>query len=444
MKNEPVTRLSHRPEPWLLVSLLAALVLFWPRVFPLDDAYITLHNARSLLAGCDPLYGVSPLTGATSPVHLLSITLLGVVMTLPNALLVVSVVCLGLYVWALWRIYEHWAFVFIGLASSFAPVWFFNGLETSMAMAATGWSLALRDNRRLPLLLGLMPFIRPDLAFLAGPLALRQIGQDPVRTIFLGLVTAVPFATWLTLETGVPWPTTASAKIWFFAEYAKPLSERLVIAGQALMLSFIPVLLAGLVGLWTKPAGWCGLVYMAAILAAGTLLFPSSLHHNDYRYLASFVPILCYGLTVLPRRALFAVTGLSAATGVNAAIRYQQVMSALPMWTVGAEAVARLPRGSTVLVHDAGVVAWRNPPVHLVDFIGLKTPSSIDVNRRKRVRECHWGLAISEIAERAHAQYLVILESPMFSCIASDLRQQGWRVESANQTRLHIYRIRRI
>ena len=42
----------------------------WGGAFPLDDAYITLHNARVLLTGSDPYYGTSPLTGATSGVHL--------------------------------------------------------------------------------------------------------------------------------------------------------------------------------------------------------------------------------------------------------------------------------------------------------------------------------------------------------------------------------------
>src|SRR5690349_19048294 len=42
-----------------------------PIAFPLDDAYITLHNAQVLWSGSDRNYpGVPALMGATSPVHL--------------------------------------------------------------------------------------------------------------------------------------------------------------------------------------------------------------------------------------------------------------------------------------------------------------------------------------------------------------------------------------
>src|SRR5437764_1047312 len=47
-----------------------------PFYFPLDDSYITLHNARALWAGIDANYGGSPLVGATSLVHLAVISAL--------------------------------------------------------------------------------------------------------------------------------------------------------------------------------------------------------------------------------------------------------------------------------------------------------------------------------------------------------------------------------
>ena len=58
------------PRHLAYLALALALLFAWPGVFPLDDGYITLHNARSLLAGGDSTYGGSALTGATSIVHL--------------------------------------------------------------------------------------------------------------------------------------------------------------------------------------------------------------------------------------------------------------------------------------------------------------------------------------------------------------------------------------
>ena len=63
-----------------LLVLLAALlhrILLGPPVFPMDDAYITLHNAQVLHWGHDPNYpGTPALAGATSAVHLALVTLL--------------------------------------------------------------------------------------------------------------------------------------------------------------------------------------------------------------------------------------------------------------------------------------------------------------------------------------------------------------------------------
>jgi hypothetical protein len=67
--------------PYLVISLVVLLAwaayswVFPIPVFPIDDAYIVIHNARALLAGQDPNYiGSSPITGATSLVHLALVT----------------------------------------------------------------------------------------------------------------------------------------------------------------------------------------------------------------------------------------------------------------------------------------------------------------------------------------------------------------------------------
>ena len=65
--------------------------------FPLDDAYITLHNAQSLLSGVDRQFGASPLLGATSSVHLLLVTALGLIVSLPWAAAIVAWGGAGLY-----------------------------------------------------------------------------------------------------------------------------------------------------------------------------------------------------------------------------------------------------------------------------------------------------------------------------------------------------------
>jgi hypothetical protein len=161
------------------VASLLGLLLYWPVVFPLDDAYITLHNARVLLTGGDENYDVPALVGATSAVHLVLVAGLGLFLDLPlasfllNALAAIAY-AVGLARLALWAQSSRWVasgIIGLGLLAADAPYHLFNGLETGLAMAAVVWGviLALSGSQIiLPVLCGLMPFIRPELAALAG------------------------------------------------------------------------------------------------------------------------------------------------------------------------------------------------------------------------------------------------------------------------------------
>jgi hypothetical protein len=50
----------------VLAAAVAHRAFFGPPILPMDDAYITLHNAQVVWAGRDPNYpGTSALAGAT-------------------------------------------------------------------------------------------------------------------------------------------------------------------------------------------------------------------------------------------------------------------------------------------------------------------------------------------------------------------------------------------
>jgi hypothetical protein len=416
-----------------------AVLLFWPRVFPLDDAYITMHNARSLLEGGDPVFGGSPLLGATSGVHVLSMAILALVVQLPTAALLISATCACLYAWGLWRLQKNWAFVGVGLLASFIPIHLLNGLETSMALAAVVWSLVLADSKWLPLLLGMLPYVRPDLLLLAVPLGARQLRSSPTRVMLLAAITSVPLATWYFIETGAPFPNTAEAKSVFFGEYLESLAWRAEMLGKALLASNLLILAPGLVGLARARAGWCGLIYIAGVLAIALVTLPGALHFNDSRYMATFVPILCYGLVRLPEFVTFALASASVVTGVISLAQLRTELAAADQWFDGARFVATLPAGTTVLVHDVGVVAWLKPKAKLIDVVGLKSPASVPVMRKYKVHACQWGQALSEIARRSNAQYVEVLQVPMWECIGSNLKAEGWTLTPVHEGRMTIF-----
>jgi hypothetical protein len=431
-----------RVAPLLWLTPVLPILLFWPRLFPLDDAYITLHNARSLLEGGDPIFGGSPLLGASSGVHVLCVALVGAIVPLPIASLAIGAICSCLYAWGLWKLRPNWAFVAVGLLSSFIPVHLLNGLETSMALAAVTWAFVLADSKWLPLLLGLLPYIHPDLLLLAAPLALRQLRSAPLRVVGFGLLTALPFAIWYYRETGFPFPNTAQAKTVFFGEYLDPPLSRLELVGKALFASYIVLLLPGVVGLARSKAGWCGLVYMVGVVAIAFVALPGSLHFNDSRYLATFVPILCYGLAALPQYLTYALAAASVVTGVTSLQQLKVELDNTGQWFGGAKFIASLPSGSTVLVHDVGVAAWLKPKATLVDVVGLKSPPSVAIMKKYKVRSCQWGPALSEIALRSHAQYVAVLQVPLWECVGTNLQQAGWTLVPVYRDRMTIFALK--
>jgi hypothetical protein len=429
----------RRAAPLLWLAPVLPVLLFWPRLFPLDDAYITLYNARSLLENGDHVFGGSPLLGASSGLHLLCVAFIGTFIPLPTASLTICAICSCLYGWGLWRLRPSWAFVAVGLLSSFIPIHLLNGLETSMALAAVVWAFVLADSKWLPLLLGLLPYIRPDLLLLAAPLALRQLRSGPSRVVGLGLVTALPFAIWYYCETGLPFPNTAQAKTIFFGEYLNSPFSRLELVGKALFASYMVLLPPGVIGLLRSKAGWCGLFYMTGVLAIAFVALPGSLHFNDSRYLATFVPILCYGLAALPQYLTYALAAASVVTGATSLIQLKAELSGTGQWFDGAQFIASLPSNSTVLVHDIGVAAWLRPEAKLVDVVGLKSPSSVAIMKKHRVRSCQWGPALSEIARRSHAQYVAVLQVPLWECVGTNLRQAGWTLVPVYRARMTVF-----
>ena len=99
---------------WAAGPLLALLILN-PKSLPLDDAYITLHNARVLLSGQpDWIYGSSYLAGATSLVHLALVALFATTDPIRGSVLVgllgTGLYIAGLVVLPIARVYRAYAF----------------------------------------------------------------------------------------------------------------------------------------------------------------------------------------------------------------------------------------------------------------------------------------------------------------------------------------------
>ena len=90
-----------------------------------------------------------------------------------------------------------------------------------------------------------------------------------------------------------------------------------------------------------------------------------------------------------------------------------------------------LAPGTPILVHDAGYLAY-STDFRTIDFVGLKTPAAIALNRRYT-----WpsggrdrAVVVSEMASASGSRYLILNSqwAPVVS-LAGQLQGLGWKVE---------------
>ena len=437
-----------------------------PPVFPVDDAYITIHNADALVSGEERNFpGASPLTGATSAVHLALTALLSLPAGPLYGLYLAAWLGVLLYATGILRLAFAWGakpwqallLLALGLAVARVPHQLLNGLETGLALGATTWALALASEkgreRALGAVCGLLPFIRPELGALAlGLLAVkawplwkagrrREIG---VMALFAA-GTAAPWLLWSLIETGSLLPSTAGAKIAWFAEGTLPAETKIEWIGDHLgdFVTTVGIPMLAALALVFLGAGRAVLVFAVILVAFYYREFPGALGHYEQRYLYVLLPGLLLGLAwAFARSRRMAAVALAVAVAglVQAAIetpgRWDRYLETRDFTVEELRPVAewadnRLPPGSKLLVHDAGSISYETD-LQLVDLVGLKTPRVIPIHEELTEPDAGElrGEAINRIALEERPQYLVVLNGwDRIYAITHHLRLHGWKVE---------------
>lgn len=322
---------SHRSADPYLVLLAALIVLaliaaHWLHpgipMFPVGDAYITLHNARVLLGQTDINFGVPALVGATSTLHLVLVALLGLVLPLPWALDTTLWLGALLYATGVCRLAQEAgarplpavSFTAAALLAGHTSFQLMNGLETGLAMGAITWTLVAAStpgrNAALALsaLCGLLPFLRPELVALSALLlpvpALRIARTDWCRAagllaqcVLIALAAAAPWLLLTLWNTGDIVPITVEAKQAWFAEAR--LSPRIKMDWVErefvdFLVSFGAFSLLAFALLWRSLVGLAGIAFACAVLVAFWLHLPGGLTHSHQRYLFVLAPILVF------------------------------------------------------------------------------------------------------------------------------------------------------
>jgi hypothetical protein len=420
---------------WLGLLILVAAVswLVTPSVPDLDDAYIPLHSADSILDGADGQYGTAPLVGITSPPYLLLLTALREV-GLPDlvALRLGSATGLIALVVAIWMLarsvgLSDWQRVLLSLLvllSGAVIEQAVNGVETGWAMAIAVALIAAclsKHSLAVAVLAAILPWLRPDLAPLAGLLFLFTIWSIDrvarVRAIATALTMFVPWAIWLHWQTGAWFPNTMAAKAAFYAASCQPALTKFSLVAFAIALwvtSTVPASVLAAFWVWRESIGLAVLIATLFTLAAYLVVFPVGLFHNHQRYMFPIgIPLIALGLAYSLRSPKPIWRSVAPVVTVFLSL----VLLPGRLWeSQGPERVAaaqwvreHVNPKAKLMVQDAGVfsIYVANP---LVDFVGLKTPSSAEQHRRLTWTSCgrNRAKAIAEIARSSGAEYLIV------------------------------------
>ncbi|RFB78187.1 hypothetical protein DYH55_17600 [Methylovirgula sp. 4M-Z18] len=445
--------------PWAVTALLfAALWGLGVHAYTLDDAYITLHNAQVIWSGVDPNYGVPALTGATSLVHLALVTVL-----FPFfggfAPAIVGFLGTLLYLCGVRHLCQanslspgaELCVAACALGSGLVLFQIVNGLETVLGMAAVMWAFNLADGRpkrRLALLCGTLPFIRPEFAALSGLLMARQIylrylAADCFSIIVVDLViasaAAVPWLLWLKIDTGAFVTNTIQAKSAFFAGPGPDYGPPVLIAAIGLVGSLGPLVAALLATRYSSLSAVAWL-FSITLFSAFAIFLPLGFMHNFGRYADPLIPLCLWVLcsNYRDRRfvfrfcAGFVLVAMPYRVGValNNAIEADALVQ--DYFDAAAWANVNIPPQARILIHDAGVISYVTK-FPLIDMVGLKTPSSVTAHVKWTLPTDGAGraTAIDEIAKNSSAQYAVLLRDggKVASTIEQGLAFHGRRLD---------------
>lgn len=449
----------------LLLAIVHRATLGAP-VFPVDDAYITMHNAQVLLWGHDPNFpGTSALTGATSLAHLALTALCSIPFGVRNGLYLAAWLSALLYATGLVRLAFAWGarpwqaglLTALGLIVGRVPHQLMNGLETGLALGAVTWALAMASERgrqrALAAICGVLPFIRPELgvlslallAFAAWPLLRAGRRREIGVMALLAAATAAPWVLWSLIATGALLPSTAGAKVAFFAEGRLPgdVKRDWVTGFLRQFAGTLGIAVVAAVPLFLFRAGRAMLVLAVALVAFYYREFPGALGHYEQRYLYVLVPGIVLGAAWAVGRsrtfrwvALAVVIAGLLQSGAAFDKRWHDHLNGSAftvneLATVAVWANQNIPPHSTVLIHDAGFISYATR-FHLVDLVGLKTPRVIRFH--EELTEPSGGArrheAMNRIALQERPQYLIALNRwDAIYGIVGALRENGWRVD---------------
>jgi len=398
------------------------------QIFPFDDSYITLTAARNIAQR--NLFAVNseaPMAGITSPLHVAMVGFAGKIISVEMADRAISLVSyiavvLGAFVWAETLGADVVISAAAGLVTAVSGRMAFNsltGLETVLFAALIVWSfvaceIASKKPRYLYLmgvLVGLAILTRPEGWFMAcaiySVMAIRRI-RTPRALVPVALSAAVAllvvspylFANYKFL--GSFFPSTVSAKKYFFAEMCRTWQERFSVLGKSISLLTGPLLYFFVLALWPSSfmRGIYPLLFIVIFYLSYLLQLPGALGHYWGRYQHPLLPILIVGMAVgagecirvstrsnkkagmlLAMILLVSIFVTASLEGAISRIVYRKTLSNTSenLLTAVEWIKAHSEPGDLIATHDIGAVSYFSGR-KIFDMVGLVNPVIAKLN----------------------------------------------------------------
>ncbi|MBQ9259792.1 MAG: hypothetical protein IJ187_08095 [Neisseriaceae bacterium] len=349
------------------------------------------------------------------------------------------------------------------------------------------------------ILTGIMCFLRPEFAALSAILVIYILMKRPMgylKGLIIICASFISFSSLLYLCSGHFIPNTMSAKSYFFAEGCRDFNVKKlsIIRRINAFIDNIGFYSLGFILVLLSKYRIILMLFIASFISAYFYKLPGALDHNYFRYPYLLLPIALYGwvlfvnfyqkqnsyrvkiaiiLSLLLCISIFFTTEfltqiLIIIFGVSVLVvnQYRKfivtyvfsiIIFMLLVFSYTIPQISfiekeagitkdnfqasywitqHIPHHSVILIHDAGLISEivKNP---LVDLVGLKTPSSIDIHRKMTYQQCRRTPdAVATIAENAQAQYFVVNRDwNRFFRLTQSLKDRGWDVKRIDNER---------
>lgn len=451
-------------------------------IFTLDDAYIVQHSVNNITSFKDEVLFIdsSKNSGLTSLVHVSLVSLLSFLINVNWSQFIVASLSFVAFLLLVFsyslklnkNIFLSFLVTLIAATSGFIIEQTYNGLETILLICTVTGALYLfrngYPNHRLSfILLAIMPFIRPELAVLSFILfvlsfldAKENKKIDEFKKGFLVLtLSTLLIALYSIAMTGGVIPNTAGAKKYFFAEACQnsQIKNNFIFTGILDFLLSLGLMSIGLIGILFTRFKFIFLAFAIIFYAVYYMELPGGIHHNYFRYqyvfyafaivgIIEFLALLKNKKTILSITIIILISSLFSLNQNLNQFKNSISFTKNENFTVGEWVKNNVDKKDVVMIHDAGFISNISNN-KLVDLVGLKTSTSVGINKVTRWKACgNDPRAIDAIASMNNAKYFIVLNvwDDIFQ-LTNSLRYMGWRVnrvdESRGETAYKVYKI---